>query len=202
MKTTIEASGYVIEISEQENGVVVSATKDGEMVEEFTLDLESVELETGEVESTEEFTEDDFEGEDEDFEGDHILTDKEMLHIPISVKRLYQVIEKENYISSDNTVRDKTNQVMGESKAAMVSDLEVIAGVMNGHEDILKEMFTVRADYTVSKDEFYNEIIEKGEVEDLPESINDIDNKQSIKVLFWHYYGMWLETNMLYDIEE
>lgn len=70
MKTTIEASGYVIEVSEQENGVVVSATKDGEMVEEFTLDLESVELEGGEVESTEEFTEDDFEGEDEDFEGE------------------------------------------------------------------------------------------------------------------------------------
>ncbi len=70
MKTTIEAGGYVIEISEQENGVVVSATKDGEMVEEFTLDLESVELEGGEVESTEEFTEDDFEGGEEDFDGE------------------------------------------------------------------------------------------------------------------------------------
>lgn len=70
MKTTIEAGGYVIEISEQENGVVVSATKDGEMVEEFTLDLESVELEGDEVESTEEFTEDDFEGGEEDFDGE------------------------------------------------------------------------------------------------------------------------------------
>ncbi len=76
MKTTIEINGYELVISEQENAVVVTASKDGEVVEEFTLDSESVELEGDEVESTEEFTEDDFEGED-DFDDEVEETDED-----------------------------------------------------------------------------------------------------------------------------
>lgn len=71
MKTTIEVNGYEIVISEQENGVLVSATKDGEIVEEFNLDLESVELEETEAgeeveaDLEDDFSEDDFDAEEE-----------------------------------------------------------------------------------------------------------------------------------------
>lgn len=40
MKTTIEINGYQILISEEEGKVMVSATKDDEVVEEFTLEVE------------------------------------------------------------------------------------------------------------------------------------------------------------------
>jgi hypothetical protein len=40
MKTTIEINGYQILISEEKGKVIVSATKDDDVVEEFTLELE------------------------------------------------------------------------------------------------------------------------------------------------------------------
>lgn len=40
MKTTIELKGYEIVIEETEEGVTVMASKDGETVEEFSLDAE------------------------------------------------------------------------------------------------------------------------------------------------------------------
>ena len=43
MKTTIEINGYQILISEEEGKVMVSATKDDEVVEEFTLETEGSE---------------------------------------------------------------------------------------------------------------------------------------------------------------
>ena len=135
--------------------------------------------------------------EDDDENDDHVVTDKEMLFIEISVKRLYQIISKENSISSDITHRDKTNQVMGDSKSARISDVEVMAGLAQGVDLAVKEMMTVRADYTVAKDDFYNEIMDTGEVEDLPVSINHPENKQSLQTLYWMYYGMWIKTNLM-----
>ena len=40
MKTTIEINGFEIVISEQEGAVVVSAIKEDETIEEFTLEIE------------------------------------------------------------------------------------------------------------------------------------------------------------------
>lgn len=40
MKTTIEINGFEIVISEQEGAVVVSAIKEDETIEEFTLEVE------------------------------------------------------------------------------------------------------------------------------------------------------------------
>lgn len=58
MKTTIEINGYQILISEEEGKVMVSATKDDEVVEEFTLEVEGGE----DMEDSEE----NFGGEDEE----------------------------------------------------------------------------------------------------------------------------------------
>lgn len=41
MKTTIEINGFEIVIAEQEGSIIVSAVKDDETVEEFTLEIES-----------------------------------------------------------------------------------------------------------------------------------------------------------------
>jgi hypothetical protein len=84
MKTNVEINGYVISI-EEENGVIsVNATKDDEVVEEFTLQTEEGEdfegeegaegedVKTfGDYEEEEDFEDgDEFEGEDDDDDDD------------------------------------------------------------------------------------------------------------------------------------
>jgi len=70
MKTTIEIKGHLIIINETEDLVTVTAMKDDETVEEFTLELG--EESQGEGEEGEEGIKsfDDFGGEEEDFDGE------------------------------------------------------------------------------------------------------------------------------------
>ena len=70
MKTTIEIKGYQIVIDETEELVTVTAIKDDETVEEFSLEL--TEGEEGEEAQGEEGIRsfDDFGGEEEDFGGE------------------------------------------------------------------------------------------------------------------------------------
>ena len=70
MKTTIEIKGYQIVIDETEELVTVTAIKDEETVEEFSLEL--TEGEEGEESQGEEGIRsfDDFGGEEEDFGGE------------------------------------------------------------------------------------------------------------------------------------
>jgi Mg-chelatase subunit ChlI len=63
MKTTIEVNGYEIVIEEIEGSLTVSALKDGETVEEFTLG--SSEEESDDIQGFDEFSD---ESEEEDFE--------------------------------------------------------------------------------------------------------------------------------------
>jgi hypothetical protein len=76
MKTTIEIGGYVLSIEEQGGSLMVSAEKDGDVVEEFTLAL-GEEMRQDEDESDEDVKsfgefeeEDDFENEDDEDESD------------------------------------------------------------------------------------------------------------------------------------
>jgi hypothetical protein len=70
MKTTIEVSGFTITIDEMEGKVMVSAEKDGEVVEEFELESEDFEGAQGgeEMEDDEEMQE--FGQEEEEEFGD------------------------------------------------------------------------------------------------------------------------------------
>jgi hypothetical protein len=64
MKTTVEINGYLIVIEESEGNISVSATKDEEVVEEFTIELEeSQEGESDDVQGFGEFGQE----EEEDF---------------------------------------------------------------------------------------------------------------------------------------
>lgn len=78
MKTTIEIKGYQIVIDETEEMVTVTAMKDDETVEEFTLDLgEEAQGEEAQGEDgIKSF--DDFGGEEEDFDGEEYQEEEEL----------------------------------------------------------------------------------------------------------------------------
>jgi hypothetical protein len=78
MKTTIEIKGYQIVIDETEELVTVTAMKDDETVEEFSLEL--TEGEEGEEAQGEDGIKsfDDFGGEEEDFGGEEAQDDDEI----------------------------------------------------------------------------------------------------------------------------
>ena len=73
MKTTIEIKGYQIVIDETEELVTVTAIKDDETVEEFSLELTEGEEAQGENDDIRSF--DDFGGEEEDFGGEEAQDD-------------------------------------------------------------------------------------------------------------------------------
>lgn len=63
MKTTIEINGYVIEISEEGGNINVSAIKDEEVIEEFSLEVEGEDSDSEDVKPFGAEEEDDFGGE-------------------------------------------------------------------------------------------------------------------------------------------
>lgn len=64
MKTTVEINGYLITIEEVDGNITVAASKDEEVVEEFTIEIEEgQEGEEGDVQGFGEFGQD----EEEDF---------------------------------------------------------------------------------------------------------------------------------------
>jgi hypothetical protein len=78
MKTTIEVKGFEIVIDETEDNLIVTATKDGETVEEFEISLsEDVDSDSEEeVQDFEEFEEED-EMESEEEEEDEMESEEE-----------------------------------------------------------------------------------------------------------------------------
>jgi len=78
MKTTIEIKGYQIVIDETEEMVTVTAMKDDETVEEFTLDL-GEEAQGEEAQGEDGIRSfDDFGGEEEDFDGEESQEEEEL----------------------------------------------------------------------------------------------------------------------------
>jgi hypothetical protein len=77
MKTKVEIEGYEIEI-ELDNGVIsVKAEKEDEIIEEFTINIEEKESQD-DVDSSEVQGFDDFEEEEDDFEGEGAQDDEEI----------------------------------------------------------------------------------------------------------------------------
>jgi hypothetical protein len=75
MKTTIEVQGYEIKIDEMNDKIMISAEKDGEVVEEFELEIEAgfEDDDMGGMEPFEGQEEEDF--DDEEFEDDDMEED-------------------------------------------------------------------------------------------------------------------------------
>jgi hypothetical protein len=72
MKLTFEVHGYTITINETEEGVLVSAEKDGEVVEEFELeaDLDMEDMDDEDMESDDEDSMEELPDEGEEIEGE------------------------------------------------------------------------------------------------------------------------------------
>lgn len=135
----------------------------------------------------------------DDETGEELISDKKCLVIDIKVKRLHQIITKENSSSSTISERDaKTNQASGDSKSAMLSDTEVAMMVARGYKKTITEMMTVRADHTGSKEEFYTSIRQTGKAS-LPDSINRPENKTVVPMLHFYYLGAGLLTDLIED---
>ena len=131
--------------------------------------------------------------------GEELISDKKCLVLDIKVKRLHQIVTKENSSSSSISERDaKTNQATGDSKSAMISDTEVAMMVARGYKKTITEMMTVRADHTGSKEEFYTNIRQTGK-SNIPDSINKPENKTVIPMLHFHYIGAGLLTDLIED---
>lgn len=69
MKTTVEINGYFIDIEEKDGVITVAATKDEEVIEEFSIEIEEgQDDEEGQDEDSKSFDKFDEEEEEEDFE--------------------------------------------------------------------------------------------------------------------------------------
>ena len=77
MKTTVEINGYFIDIEEKDGVITVAATKDEEVIEEFSIEIEEgQDDEEGQDEDSKSFDKFD-EEEEEDFEDEEEDDDKE-----------------------------------------------------------------------------------------------------------------------------
>ena len=76
MKTTIELKGYQIVIDETDDLVTVTATKDDETVEEFSLELSEGETQSEDEDGIKSF--DEFGDEEEDFDDNSVQDDEEV----------------------------------------------------------------------------------------------------------------------------
>ncbi|MGL6132349.1 MAG: hypothetical protein ACRCZ9_12125 [Fusobacteriaceae bacterium] len=140
-----------------------------------------------------------FQWRDED--GDAIVSDKKMMILRLNVRRLQQFVSGENMSTSDLDSRDASGQVIGKSKAAMLSDLEVASLVAKGYDKTITEMMTFRADHTLAKEEAYGNIVKTGSTE-IPSSVHDPASKSATNMLSSMYLSMGVSTDLIEDLTD
>ena len=140
-----------------------------------------------------------FELYSEDPEMNGILTDKEISMFPVHVRALHQKVFKENAASSTTEKRNKLNQVVGDDKSAMISDMEVAQLTLKGYDALLKECLSVRADNDVAQNKFFNDIKNTGRANLPTAEINDPTNKVALNKLYATFLAANIETDLLYD---
>lgn len=130
-----------------------------------------------------------------------VISEHEVTIFDIHLKRLQQLIHKENTSVSDITQRDKVNQPIKDSKAAQLSNKEVAALAAKGFDDSIIELLSFRADHNKSKQEAYDNIMTENKTE-IPATINDPDDKVALGYLDVLLYGMGLDSNLLSELGE
>lgn len=136
-----------------------------------------------------------------DEDGDPIVSDKKAMILRLNLRRLQQFVTGENMSTSDLGSRDSSGQVVGKSKAAMLSDLEVAGLVAKGYDKTIIEMMTFRSDHTLSKEEAYSNIVRTGRTE-IPESIHNPESKTSLSMLASMYLAMGISTDLVEDLDD
>ena len=137
--------------------------------------------------------------EDPDMKG--ILTEKEISMFPIHVRALHQKVFKENAASSTTEKRNKLNQVVGDDKAAMISDMEVAQLTLKGYDALLEECLSVRADNDTAQNKFFGDIKNTGRAKLPKAEIHDPANKVAQNKLYATFLAANIETDLLYDFD-
>lgn len=125
------------------------------------------------------------------------ITDKEVMILRLPTIKLIQKASGENASATDSSRRDKTNQVIGESKGAGISDNEISQLISGGYNDVIRELLTFRADNDAAKEEAYMNISIKGRT-NIPET--HVEDKVALNYVYQCYLGMGIYTDLKEDV--
>jgi len=129
---------------------------------------------------------------------DHpFITKNKIMNGYINLRRVQQLVNTKNHIPVSNGKRDsRTGQVVQESKAARVSDVEQFAMISQGNKIILKEMFGPRGGDAKMRDQMEHQIATEGSTS-LKDMTDSKFNKTSLNTANVYFLGAGLETNMV-----
>ena len=124
-------------------------------------------------------------------------TVNKIMVIDVPVKRLKQMAQSKNHVSTASSKRDpRTGQVSGEDKTARITDVETYAALAMGQYNAVQEAFGPMADDLAAHEEMLRQIQRNGEVElaDLP---NDPLDKVTINSINALLTGACIRTNLV-----
>ena len=125
------------------------------------------------------------------------FTNKKILTGYINMRRVQQLVNNKNHIPTSVGQRDpRTSQVVQESKAARISDVEQFALICQGNEMILKEMFGPRGGDPVMRDQMEHQIATTGSAS-LEEMTDSKFNKTALNTANVYYLAAGLETDLV-----
>jgi hypothetical protein len=114
-----------------------------------------------------------------------------------NIRRVQQIVNKKNKIPTSVDERNpRTGQVTGHSKAARLSDVEVVALIAHGSYNILNEFFTLRSGDPVAREGAAHEIATKGSCS-LEELDLDRRNRVALNTANVVLLGAGIETNLI-----
>lgn len=115
----------------------------------------------------------------------------------INMRRVQQIVNHKNHVPTNVEKRDaRTGQVTQESKASRVSDVELYGMIVQGVDDVIREMYGPRGGDLVMKDEMALQIAQSGTC-NLKEMTNSKFNKVSLNTINTIYTAAGLETDLL-----
>ena len=115
----------------------------------------------------------------------------------INLRRVQQLVNNKNHIPTSNNRRDpKTNQVVFESKAARIADVEQFAMICHGTKNVLKEFFGPRGGDPVMRDEMNHQIATTGTAQ-LSEMHDSKLNKTSLNTANVYLLAAAIESDLV-----
>lgn len=123
-----------------------------------------------------------------------IISDKKVMILRLPVIKLIQKAATENAAASSTSKRDKTNQVISDSKGAGISDSEIQQLTAGGYTEVQRELLTMRADNDLAKKEAYANILATGGTT-IPENVDE--GKVALLYAYACYIGMGIDTDLL-----
>lgn len=134
-------------------------------------------------------------------EKNNAVSNRNMIVLPIQIRRLQQISSTESNSSLDTTIRDKVNQATRESRTSKLTDTEVAIMASVGLDSTLSELLSPRSDNQMSKTKMNELIREKGtfKLEELPKTPK---SRNSVLYLDALYKAMNIATDLVDDIND